>query len=255
MALDIQTVPCLEDNYAYILRDAETGKVAVVDAPEAGPLIEALEARGLGLDLLLITHHHPDHIDGTAELRAKYGCEVWGGKADAHRLPPLDRALEEGDDIAVGASTGKVLDVSGHTVGHIAFHFAGSDAVFSADSLMAMGCGRLFEGDGPMMQTTMEKFLNMPDSTIVYSGHEYTQSNMKFALTIESQNADMLARATRIDSARERGQPTVPSSLAEEKATNPFLRAHVQSVKDAVGLPDGSDAEVFTEVRRRKDNF
>ena len=255
MPLDIQTVPCLTDNYAYILRDGATGTVAIVDVPEAAPLIAALEARGLGLDLILITHHHDDHIQGVEELRAKYGCEVIGGRADAHRLPPLDRAVEDGDTVRVGDSEGHVLDVSGHTVGHIAFHFPGSDAVFSADSLMALGCGRLFEGDGPMMWASMRKFLAMPDSTIVYSGHEYTQSNAKFALSIETGNSDLAARAKRIDAARERGMPTVPSSLAEEKATNPFLRAHVASVKAAVGMEDASDAEVFTEIRRRKDSF
>ena len=255
MPLDIQTVPCLADNYAYILRDTATGTVAIVDVPEAAPLIAALDARGLGLDLILLTHHHDDHIQGVPELVAKYGCKVVGAAADAHRLPPLDIQVAEGDTVKVGESEGNVLDVSGHTVGHIAFHFLASDAVFSADSLMALGCGRLFEGDGAMMQASMEKFLNMPDSTIVYSGHEYTQANARFALSIEQDNADLRARAERIDAARERGMPTVPSSLAEEKATNPFLRAHVSSVKAAVGLPDGSDAEVFTEVRRRKDTF
>lgn len=255
MALDIQTIPCLSDNYAYILRDAATGTVAIVDVPEAAPLIAALDARGLGLDMILLTHHHDDHIQGVEELRAKYGCTVIGGKPDAHRLPPLDQAVSEGDTITVGESEGHILDVSGHTVGHIAFHFPGSDAVFSADSLMALGCGRLFEGDGPMMWVSMQKFLTMPDSTIVYSGHEYTQSNAKFALSIESDNAELVARAARIDAAREKGMPTVPSSLAEEKATNPFLRAHIASVKAAVGMPDADDAAVFTEVRNRKDNF
>jgi len=255
MALDIQTVPCLSDNYAYILRDAATGTVAIVDVPEAAPLIAALEARGLDLNMILLTHHHDDHIQGVEELRSKYGCKVIGGKADAHRLPTLDQAVEEGDTVTVGESEGHVLDVSGHTVGHIAFHFPDSNAVFSADSLMALGCGRLFEGDGPMMWASMQKFLNMPDSTIVYSGHEYTQSNAKFALSIESDNHDLIARTARIDEARQRNMPTVPSSLAEEKATNPFLRAHIASVKSAVGMPDATDVEVFTEVRNRKDNF
>ncbi len=255
MALDIQTVPCLSDNYAYVLRDAATGTVAVVDVPEAAPLIEVLEARGLRLDLILITHHHDDHIAGVDELRTKYGAKVVGAKADAHRLPKLDVEVEEGDTVEVGGSVGRVMDVSGHTVGHIAFHFPGSDAVFSADSLMALGCGRLFEGDGPMMWKSMEKFIALPDSTIVYSGHEYTQSNAKFALSIENGNADLKARAERVDAARERGQPTVPSSLAEEKATNPFLRAHIDSVKEAVGMAGAEAAAVFTEVRKRKDNF
>ena len=173
MPLEIVTVPCLSDNYAYLLRDEASGEVALVDAPEAAPILSALAERGWSLGQILITHHHPDHIDGVAEIVAAHpGCKVLGAAADAHRLPPLDTELQEGDPVAVGESAGTVLDVSGHTVGHIAFHFAGSAAVFSADSLMALGCGRLFEGDAEMMWTSMQKFLAMPDATTVCSGHE-----------------------------------------------------------------------------------
>ncbi|QDL91982.1 hydroxyacylglutathione hydrolase [Paroceanicella profunda] len=255
MSLEIVTVPCLSDNYAYLLRDGETGTVALVDAPEPGPIVAAIEARGWTLDLLLITHHHYDHVDGVEALRARTGCAVWGAAADAGRLPPLDRALAPGDSIAVGASTGVVLDVPGHTVGHIAFHFPADKAVFTADSLMALGCGRLFEGTALQMWTSLSQFLGMDRDTLVCSGHEYTQSNARFALTIERDNAALTARAAAIDAARAAGRPTVPSSLGEELDTNPFLRAGLPSVKAAVGLDGADDAAVFAEIRRRKDDF
>jgi hydroxyacylglutathione hydrolase len=255
MPLEIVTVPCLSDNYAFLLRDEASGDVALVDAPEAAPILAALSERGWSLSSILITHHHPDHIDGVAEIKAVHDCAVIGAAADAHRLPALDTAVAEGDTVQVGESTGKVLDVSGHTVGHIAFHFADAAAVFSADSLMALGCGRLFEGDAEMMWASMQKFIAMPDDTTVCSGHEYTQSNARFAVTIEPDNAALSARAAEINEARAAGQPTVPSHLGVEKATNPFLRAHLPEVKAALGLEGTSDAEVFREIRTRKDNF
>lgn len=255
MPLEIVTIPCLSDNYAYLLRCPTTQEVALVDAPEAEPILSALAQRGWTLSQILLTHHHPDHIDGVPALQSAHGCSVLGAIADQHRLPGLDRALAEGEQLHVGAETAMVLDVSGHTIGHIAFHFAQSAAVFSADSLMALGCGRLFEGDAAMMWASMQKFLAMPDETIVYSGHEYTQSNARFALTIEPENMALAHRSDEIDQARAKGLPTVPSQLGLEKATNPFLRAHLPEVKAALGLQDRSDAEVFRVIRARKDAF
>ena len=255
MALEIVTIPCLSDNYAYLARDADTGIVALIDAPEVAPIKAALAARGWTLNIILLTHHHDDHIQGVEDLRKAFDCTVIGGKADVHRLPPLDQEVSEGDTVAIGGSTGHVLDVSGHTVGHIAFHFPDSAAVFSADSLMGLGCGRLFEGDGPMMWTSMLKFKAMPPETIVYSGHEYSTANAAFAVTIESDNAALQDRVADITAKRADGTPTIPTPLSLELATNPFLRADDPAVKAAVGMPDASDAEVFTEVRKRKDQF
>lgn len=255
MTLSVITVPCLNDNYAYILRCSETLNTAVVDVPDAKPILAELSKLGWGLDHIWITHHHADHIQGVAELKAETGADIIGASADAHRLPNLDHAVADGDTIQVGNCSADVLDVSGHTIGHIAFWFREDACVFSADSLMALGCGRLFEGSQSMMWDTLTKFIAMPPETLVYSGHEYSASNAKFALTIEPNNADLIARAKEIDITRSHGGFTVPASMELEMATNPFLRAGEASVKQAIGMPDATDAQVFGEMRKRKDNY
>lgn len=255
MTLEIVTIPCLADNYAFLLRDQATGKVALVDAPESYPIQKALQDKGWKLDIVLLTHHHYDHVDGLPELVEEYNPQVIGAKADASRLPPLDLALDEGDTFTVGESEGHIIDVSGHTISHIAFHFPSANAVFTADSLMALGCGRLFEGSPEMMWASLSKLSALPTETIVYSGHEYTASNAKFALTVEPENAALQARVADVTAKRAAGIPTVPSTLAEERATNPFLRAHLPEMKLAVGMQGASDEEVFTAIRKQKDNF
>ncbi len=255
MTLEIVTIPCLADNYAFLLRDSATGKVALVDAPESYPIQKALQDNGWKLDMVLLTHHHYDHVDGLPELVAEYHPQVIGAKSDANRLPPLDLALNEGDTFKLGESEGHILDVSGHTIGHIAFHFPSANAVFTADSLMALGCGRLFEGTPEMMWASLSKLAALHADTVVYSGHEYTASNAKFALTVEPDNAALQARAADITAKRSAGIPTVPSTLATELATNPFLRAHLPEMKSAVGMEDATDIEVFAAIRKQKDNF
>jgi len=255
MTLSVITVPCLSDNYAYILHCSETGQTAVVDVPDAKPILAELTKQNWGLDQILITHHHFDHVQGVDELKAATGAKVIGAGVDAHRLPELDTAIADGDTIKVGNCEASVLDVSGHTVGHIAFWFEKNAAVFSADSLMALGCGRLFEGDPDMMWATMKKFIAMPPETLVYSGHEYTASNAKFALTIDPTNSDLVARAKEIEATRAKGGFTVPASIELELATNPFLRAGVETLKSGLDMPGSSDAKVFAEIRTRKDNF
>ncbi|WP_172300096.1 hydroxyacylglutathione hydrolase [Pseudoruegeria sp. HB172150] len=253
MPLDIVTIPCLSDNYAYLVKGPDG--VCLIDAPEAGPIVDALETRGWSLGAIMITHHHHDHVGGVAELRSKYNCHVMGPKAEESKLPPLDMALEEGMNGGNGDAYTVPLMVPGHTLGHMAFHFPNAQAVFTADSLMALGCGRLFEGTPEMMWNSLSKFLEMPDETMVYSGHEYTASNARFALTIEPDNEALQARAKEIEAKRAKGEPTVPSSIGEEKATNPFLRAGLQEMKDRLDMSDASDAEVFAEIRHRKDVF
>lgn len=253
--LDLVTIPCLKDNYAYLLRDSETGQCAVVDVPDAIPVIEALVERRWKLGVILITHHHSDHIDGVARLVEATGAKVLGARADSARLPPLDRALAEGDRVTIGAEEGVVLDVSGHTMGHIAFHFPKSGMVFTADSLMAGGCGRLFEGKPEVMYKSLQKLAALPDETLVCSGHEYTASNLRFAATIEPRSAALAERIRATEAARAMAEPTVPSRLGLEKATNPFLRAHLPQVAEALGLGDVPAVEVFAELRARKDRF
>ena len=255
MSLQILTIPCLSDNYAYLLHDAATGQTAAVDVPEAAPLIQALEAQGWSLTHILLTHHHYDHIDGVPDLLAHSPAQVIGAADDTHRLPPLDRAVAEGDTITIGNEAGQVIDVSGHTVGHIAFHFPDSSAVFTADSLMALGCGRLFEGTAPQMWDSLSKLAALPPQTIVHSGHEYTKANAKFALTIDPGNPALISRAQAITAAHAKGVPTVPSLLSDELATNPFLRAADPAIRAHLGMEQAPDNAVFAEIRTRKDNF
>ncbi len=255
MTIEILTIPCLSDNYAFLMRDADSGTVALVDAPESGPIIAALNARGWALDIILLTHHHYDHIDGVPALVEAYNCEVVGNAADAARLPDLTQPVNVGDTINVGGIEGHVYQADGHTIGHIYFHFPAAKAVFTADSLMALGCGRLFEGSAAQMWETMQSFMKLPEDTIVYSGHEYTQGNANFALTVEPHNTALQARANDIAEKRRQNTATVPSSLVLEKETNPFLRAHLAEVKTAIGMPGATDVEVFAEIRQRKDNF
>ncbi len=253
MEFEIVTVPCLRDNYAYLVRC--DGTTALVDAPEAPPIIAALEARDWDLDEIWITHHHGDHIEGVPELFARYNPVVRGAAADAHRLPPLDHSYGDGDKFTFAGADVSVLDVSGHTVGHIAFHLPAAKAVFTADSLMALGCGRVFEGTMPQMWNSLSKLASLPQDTQVYSGHEYTANNARFALTIEPDNVALKARSTEIETARTNGNPTVPSALSLELETNPFLRAGLQDVKSGLDMSGQSDDAVFAEIRLRKDSF
>jgi hydroxyacylglutathione hydrolase len=207
MTLDIVTIPVLSDNYVYLLHDAATGTTALVDAPVTEPILERLASRRWGLDLILLTHHHDDHIAAADDLRRATGAKLVGASADAHRLPALDRAVAEGDTVDVGAQQGRVIAVPGHTLGHIAFHFPDARAAFTADSLMVMGCGRLFEGDAATMWDSLQKLAALPDDTLIYSGHEYTDGNIAFALSIDPDNAELRARADAAHAARTAHEP------------------------------------------------
>lgn len=254
MPLEIVVVPCLADNYAYLLREAASGAVALVDAPEAAPVRGELDRRGWRLSSILITHHHDDHVAGLENLRDD-GVEVVGAAADAHRLPPLDRQVSDGESFDFAGAEVRVLDVSGHTMGHVAYHVPAARAAFTADSLMALGCGRVFEGTMECMWESLSKLAGLPDDTSICSGHEYALANARFALTVEPGNAALRTRAEGIEAARARGEASVPSILAEERATNPFLRASEPAVKERLGMAGAPDAEVFAEIRRRKDAF
>lgn len=255
MPLEIVTVPCLSDNYAYLAHDAESGATALVDAPEAGPILAELKARGWHLDFVLITHHHYDHVDGLPDILKAHKAKVVGAAVDAARLPQLDIALNEGDTIQIGSQTGVVMDVSGHTIGHIAFYFADAKVVFTADSLMALGCGRVFEGTKPQMWESLQKLKALPGDTLVCSGHEYTAANAAFALSVDPENTELKQRAEKVNELRRNGKPTVPSFLFEELATNPFLRADCPDLAASIGMQGADSKDVFVEIRTRKDNF
>jgi hydroxyacylglutathione hydrolase len=255
MALELVTIPCLADNYAYVLHDAASGRTAVVDVPDAAPILDALKDRDWRLSEILITHHHDDHIQGVEALRAATGAKVLGAAADAHRLPRLDLALTEADSVSIGGEVAHVIDVPGHTVGHIAFHFPESRLAFTGDSLMSGGCGRLFEGTPRQMWDSLSELAALPPDTLVCSGHEYTASNLRFALTLEPDNPALISRCAEAAARRARAEPTVPVVLRTELETNPFLRAPLPALKAAVGLPDADAATVFAEIRARKDKF
>ncbi|MBR9842425.1 MAG: hydroxyacylglutathione hydrolase [Rhodobacteraceae bacterium] len=255
MPLETVTIPCLADNYAFLVHNSETGETALVDAPESGPILTALNDLGWSLDTVLLTHHHWDHIDGLTAILEVHKARVIGAAADAHRLPPLDVAVSDGDVLTICGEDMAVMDVSGHTVGHVAFHFPQTGMVFTADSLMALGCGRLFEGTPAQMWQSLSRLAALPGDTLVCSGHEYTESNARFALTIDPDNAALQTRVAGIMAARKEGRPTVPSLMSEEKATNPFLRPDDPGIRAHLGMENAPDVEVFAEIRRRKDAF
>jgi len=255
MSLQILTIPCRTDNYAYLAHDPATGDTALVDVPEAAPVLDALARTGWRLTDVLITHHHADHVEGLPEVLAHAPARVTGAADDARRLPPLDIAVAGGDEVMIGTETGRVIEVPGHTLGHIAFHFAGSGAAFTADSLMALGCGRVFEGTMPQMHASLGRLAALPPDTLIYSGHEYTAANAAFARSVDPDNPRLAERAREIGETRAAGRPTVPASLALELETNPFLRAHDPQIRTHLGLEQATDAEVFAEIRSRKDRF
>ena len=253
--LEVYQFPCLSDNYGYLIHDTVNNLTATIDTPEVGPINRALEQKGWTLTHILNTHHHFDHAGGNLELKAQWDCTIVGSKPDAKRIPGIDVELDDGDTYQFGDHLATVFDVSGHTMGHIAFFFAEAEILFSGDALFALGCGRLFEGSPEQMWTSLSKLKDLPDSTTVYCAHEYTAANAAFALSVEPQNQALLERAEEIKSLRKNNTPTVPSNLGVEKATNPFLRPDSEALQKTLAMSGQSLVEVFAETRRRKDNF
>jgi hydroxyacylglutathione hydrolase len=252
--LVIRQISALRDNYVWLVREPDSGVTAAVDPSLAAPVFAALAETGWRLTHILNTHHHVDHTGGNAELKAATGCTIVGPLADRERIPQIDVALGDGETYALGSEIARVLDVPGHTRGHIAFHFATSRALFCGDTLFLMGCGRVFEGTMAQMWNSLGKLKALPAETRVYCGHEYTQNNARFALTVEPANAALIERARRVDALRGEGHTTVPGTLGEEFATNPFLRADLASLQAASGTP-GDAVATFAAIRQRKDNF
>lgn len=255
MTLELVTIPCLADNFAYLVRDPDVNAVALIDAPEADPVLRALDERGWSLDQILITHHHADHTGGVDALRRKTGARVLGPAREQEQLPRLDGALGDSDTVRVGHETGTVIAVPGHTGGHVAYHFAASALAFTGDSLMAAGCGRVFEGTPEEMWESLARLSRLPGATRVCSGHDYLDGNLRFALTLEPGSEALARRVERVARMRDGGQPPMPWTLDEELATNPFLRANLPVLKAAIDMPGTTDARAFAEIRRRKDHF
>ncbi len=223
--IQAHAIPILSDNYAWLLRCSETSATAIVDPAEEAPIAAAIEAQGGRLDMILITHHHGDHIAAVDAIRARFPAPVVGAAADASRLPKLDVSVVEGDSVTLGASSAVVIDTPGHTIGHIAYHFADGGVLLCGDTLFSLGCGRLLEGTAADMFGALAKLARLPAETLVCCGHEYTQSNARFARHVDPDNADLAAFAARIDTMRAEGVATVPSRMSDELACNPFLRA------------------------------
>ena len=255
MAIEIVTIPCLQDNFCFLIHNTESQQTALIDASEAAPIQAVLDAKGWTLTDVLLTHHHWDHIDGLPALRDRDTPRVIGAGADAHRLPPLDLEVAEGDHFETCGIPTQVIDVSGHTIGHIAFYMPQIKAAFTADSLMALGCGRLTEGTPDLMWPSLMKLRALPDDTAIYSAHEYSASNAAFAITLEPKNAALISRIDADADSRAKNKPTVPNPLSLEKATNPFLRADDPAFRAAVDMETHTPLEVFAAIRARKDVF
>jgi hydroxyacylglutathione hydrolase len=252
-ALEIELVPCLKDNYAYLIHDSDAGLTAIVDPSEPDPVRKALSARGWKLTHILNTHHHFDHTGGNVPLKETTGAVIVGPGKDRDRIPGIDVGVDESTNWTFGARSVRVLEIPAHTRAHIAFVV--DDAAFTGDTLFAMGCGRLFEGTPAMMWASLSKLMHLPDETRIFCGHEYTLNNGRFALSIEPQNAALVSRMRDVEAARARNLPTIPSSLGLEKMTNPFLRPDSAEIRRSLDLEDADDVTVFGEMRKRKDSF
>ena len=252
--LTIRQIPVLRDNYVYLVHDEETGETAVVDPAVSAPILDALKAEGWKLTHILNTHHHADHTGGNLELKAATGCRIVGPRADAARIPGIEVEVGDGDTYRFGRHDGKVFDVPGHTRGHIAYWFGDSRALFCGDTLFIMGCGRLFEGTPAQMWNSLGKLKSLPPETRVYCAHEYTQNNARFALSVDPDNADLRARAAKIDAMRAANQSTVPGTIGEELKTNPFLRSDQRALQETAGTI-GDPVATLAEIRHRKDIF
>jgi hydroxyacylglutathione hydrolase len=251
--LSIEPVPCLSDNYAYILFDPAGGFCAVVDPSEDAPVRRALGTRKL--THILNTHHHPDHIGGNSALKQAYGARIIAAAKDKDRIADIDEMVKEGDVVRLGGHDARVMEIPAHTSAHVAYWFEADRAVFTGDTMFLMGCGRLFEGTPAMMHTSLSRLAALPADTRVYCGHEYTENNGRFAMSVEPQNADLKTRLTEVRTARAAGKPTVPATMETEKKTNPFLRTDSRAIRNTLGLADADNVAVFAELRKRKDSF
>ena len=250
--LDVHQFPCLSDNYGFLLHDPASGETAAIDTPDGAEYLKQADAKGWRITQIWNTHWHPDHAGGNKAIVEATGATVIAPR-EVERLSPIDRVVGNGDSVMLGDWQARVIDVSGHTNGHIAYHLAEADMAFVGDSVFALGCGRMFEGEPEQFWNSLDRIRQLPDNTLLYCAHEYTAANAKFALHADPDNAELALYAARIEEKRAKGEPTVPTLLSRELATNPFLRADDANLRDRWG--GSSPADTFAALRAAKDSF
>jgi hydroxyacylglutathione hydrolase len=255
MPIEIDQFMCRSDNFGVLVRDTKTGETALIDAPEEKPILEAIGRTGWTPTVILTTHHHIDHVEANLALKKKFGLKIIGPRKEAEKIPGIDQTVDGGDAFKLGDEEIRVLFTPGHTLGHISYHFPEGKTLFAADTLFALGCGRLLEGTPAMMWQSLKVLSALAPDTAVYCGHEYTQSNARFALSVDPDNATLRSRAAEIDALRSEGRATLPTTIGRELETNPFLRPQDPAIRKVLGMENASDEDVFAEIRKRKDNF
>jgi hydroxyacylglutathione hydrolase len=253
--LELEVFPCRSDNFGVLVHDPESGLTASIDAPEEQPIIDAAARRGWTITHIFTTHHHTDHVEANLALKQRFGLEIIGPVNEAVAIPGLDRTVADGDEFHFGDHLVRVIETPGHTAGHICFHFPDDKILFAADTLFALGCGRLFERSASDMWSSLQKLAVLPDETAIYFGHEYTLSNARFALTIDPDNERLKTRAAEIEELRADGKFTTPTMMGLEKETNPFLRPADPAIRRNLIMEGKTNEEVFAEIRKRKDSF
>ncbi len=255
MALEIDQFMCREDNFGVLIHDRESGLTALIDAPQEAPILAAVERTGWKPSMILTTHHHADHVEANLALKERFNVKIVGPAAEKAKIPGIDETVGQGSLVPFGSENAEVIFTPGHTAGHVSYYFPQSKVLFAADTLFALGCGRLLECAAPVMFESLRKLAALPPETAVYCGHEYTLSNARFALTVDPGNEALQARAKKIEALRAEGKSTLPTTIGEELATNPFLRWADPAIRKHLGMEKASDAEVFAEIRKRKDDF
>jgi hydroxyacylglutathione hydrolase len=255
MPLEIEQFICRSDNFGVLVHDPASGLTASIDAPEEAPIRAKLQDRGWRLDRIFTTHHHGDHVEANLALKAAFDCTITGPAAEAEKIPGIDQKVKGGDVVRLGDIDLRVIDTPGHTLGHISYHLPSERIAFTADTLFAIGCGRVFEGTPAMMFASLEKLRALPDATRIHCGHEYTETNARFALTVDPDNADLVRRYEEVKRLRAAGKMTLPTTIAEEKRTNPYFRVDAPPVRLLLQMENAPSVDVFAEIRRRKDSF
>ena len=253
--LQIEQFSCRTDNFGVLVHDTESGATASIDAPEENPILDVLEKNEWQLTHILVTHHHQDHVEANLALKEKFSAKIIGPRGEAQKIPGLDVPVSGGETFQFADHDVQVIATPGHTLGHISYYIPSASTAFTADTLFALGCGRIFEGTPEQMFRSLQALAALPDDTTVYCGHEYTEANARFAVTVDPDNKKLARRAKQIKKMRADGKATLPTTIGQEKALNPFLRAHDRGIRGVLEMMDADDEAVFAEIRRRKDNF